>query len=148
MYTRNLFMTINSESKDAQCMIPLSHLQLPSCSRLFRPQVSFIIVVTQPSASGFQATHIGRGAQIIEKMLRWRLKHDALTPEEEIEDPNEEIAPGVKLFTWADPHIRERTRVTVFLSFTSNMISSGLREAFVYLAKHKLVDVSCHNPRA
>lgn len=30
---------------------------------------------------------------------------------------------------------------TIWLSFTSNMISSGLREAFVFLAKNKMIDV-------
>lgn len=30
---------------------------------------------------------------------------------------------------------------TIFLGYTSNMVSSGLREVFCYLAKHKMVDV-------
>jgi deoxyhypusine synthase len=34
-----------------------------------------------------------------------------------------------------------REKATIFLSFTSNMISSGVREAITYLVKHKLVDV-------
>ncbi len=29
----------------------------------------------------------------------------------------------------------------MFLGFTSNMISSGIREYILYLCKHKLVDV-------
>ncbi|MBI1969263.1 deoxyhypusine synthase [Candidatus Woesearchaeota archaeon] len=36
--------------------------------------------------------------------------------------------------------MREK-KATIFLGFTSNMVSSGLREALCYLAKHKLVDV-------
>ncbi len=34
-----------------------------------------------------------------------------------------------------------REKATIFLAFTSNMISSGVREAIRFLVKHKLVDV-------
>ncbi len=32
-------------------------------------------------------------------------------------------------------------KCTIFLGYTSNMVSSGLREVFCFLAKHKLVDI-------
>lgn len=32
-------------------------------------------------------------------------------------------------------------KCTIFFAYTSNMISSGLREAFLFLVKHNLVDV-------
>jgi len=32
-------------------------------------------------------------------------------------------------------------KCTIFLGYTSNMVSSGLRDIFRYLAEHKLVDV-------
>src|SRR3989338_4851338 len=35
----------------------------------------------------------------------------------------------------------KRDKATIFLSFTSNMVSSGLRDIFAYLTKNKLVDV-------
>jgi deoxyhypusine synthase len=38
---------------------------------------------------------------------------------------------------WKDPETGEKT--TIFLGYTSNMISSGLREVFRYLVEHKLV---------
>jgi len=34
-----------------------------------------------------------------------------------------------------------RPEITVFLGFTSNMLSSGVRETIKFLVKHKLVDV-------
>ncbi len=53
----------------------------------------------------------------------------------------------------------KKDKATVFLSFTSNMVSSGLREVFAYLVKHKMVDaiitsvgsveediMKCHKP--
>jgi deoxyhypusine synthase len=36
-----------------------------------------------------------------------------------------------------------REKATIFLSFTSNMISSGVREQITYLTKHNLVHVLC-----
>ena len=35
----------------------------------------------------------------------------------------------------------EKKKCTIFLSYTSNLISSGLREAFLFLVKNKLIDV-------
>ena len=34
----------------------------------------------------------------------------------------------------------EKEKATIFLSFTSNMVSSGLREVFAYMVKNKMVD--------
>lgn len=76
---------------------------------------------------GFQATNIGRAIDEIKKMLDWRLS------DEEIEQ--DEIEPYNNL------EYRKNVKCTIWLSFTSNMISSGLREIFVYLAKNKLIDV-------
>lgn len=40
-----------------------------------------------------------------------------------------------------EPLFRARTRAKIFLGFTSNMISSGVREVLRYLAQHRMVDV-------
>eukprot|EP01054_Gregarina_sp_Poly1_P002484 Gregarina_sp_Poly_1__2483@NODE_1672_length_3558_cov_1154_769121_g1098_i0_p2_GENE_NODE_1672_length_3558_cov_1154_769121_g1098_i0NODE_1672_length_3558_cov_1154_769121_g1098_i0_p2_ORF_typecomplete_len290_score26_06DS/PF01916_17/2_7e71_NODE_1672_length_3558_cov_1154_769121_g1098_i04011270 len=85
-------------------------------------------------STGFQASHLGQAGSIIQKMLRWRLSHDS---PEDTDSPKE--AAGI--FSWNDEEVRRRTRAKIYLSFTSNLISSGLREAFVYLAKNRLVDV-------
>jgi len=60
-------------------------------------------------------------------MLKWRLSHEELKSDED-ED-------------MTDMSVRENIKCTIWLSFTSNMISSGLREVFVFLAKHHLIDV-------
>lgn len=67
---------------------------------------------------GFQSTHLGLSAEIIDCMLRTRQQC-------ELETGTEFENKGYK----------------IFISFTSNMISSGIREALVYLAKHRLIDV-------
>ncbi|KAH8581771.1 deoxyhypusine synthase [Cryptosporidium sp. chipmunk genotype I] len=76
---------------------------------------------------GFQATNIGRAIDEIKKMLSWRLS------DEEIE--SDEVEPYNNL------EYRRNVKCAIWLSFTSNMISSGLREIFVHLAKNKLIDV-------
>ncbi|ORY87721.1 putative deoxyhypusine synthase [Protomyces lactucae-debilis] len=65
------------------------------------------------TTTGFQATSVGRAAEVIEQMLAWR------SPE-----PTEQDA-----------------RTTVFLGYTSNLISSGVRESIRFLVEHK--HVSC-----
>ncbi|KAL8709851.1 MAG: hypothetical protein Q9220_005467 [cf. Caloplaca sp. 1 TL-2023] len=41
--------------------------------------------------------------------------------------------------TWSDP--QDQTKNTIFLGYTSNLVSSGLRETFRYLVEHKHVSV-------
>jgi hypothetical protein len=41
----------------------------------------------------------------------------------------------------ADPAFRAATRCKLFLGYTSNLVSSGVREHIRYLVKHRMVDV-------
>nr|CAG28989.1 homospermidine synthase [Cynoglossum officinale] len=77
--------------------------------------------------SGFQASQLGDAIQIVNDMLNWRLSHDS---------PSEDCSEEEK-----DPKFREGVKCKIFLGFTSNLISSGLRETFRYLAQHRMVDV-------
>lgn len=79
--------------------------------------------------SGFQASNLGRASEIIQLMLKWRLKDEPIS---EVDEDDE---------FWSSEDVRSRTRARIFLSYTSNMASSGLRESFVYLTKNRLVDV-------
>ncbi|KNC87524.1 deoxyhypusine synthase [Sphaeroforma arctica JP610] len=59
--------------------------------------------------------------------IKWRLSDQPYNPQlddEELED--------IKL--------REQVRCTIFLGFTSNLISSGVRETLCYLTRNKMVD--------
>ena len=40
-----------------------------------------------------------------------------------------------------DPSVRAATKCTIWLSYTSNMISTGVRESIRYIVEHNLVDV-------
>jgi len=74
---------------------------------------------------GFQSTNFGLAVEEINKMLRWRLSDEPLRETDTITDPEE----------------RANTKCTIFLSYTSNLISSGIREVLRFLVEHKMVDV-------
>ena len=57
--------------------------------------------------------------------LRWRLSDDPVLPEDDDESK--------------DPEYRKTVRAKIFLGYTSNLISSGLRESLRFLAEHKMV---------
>ena len=76
---------------------------------------------------GFQATNVGKAIEKINEMLRWRLS------DEPVEQETDE--------DWKDPELRRNTKAKVFLGYTSNMISCGMRDYLRYLCKYKLVDV-------
>ena len=57
--------------------------------------------------------------------ISWRLSDEPVAPDER-EDR-------------LDPEVRRNTKCTIYLSYTSNMISSGIRETICFLVKHKLV---------
>ncbi|KAJ3571427.1 hypothetical protein NP233_g3766 [Leucocoprinus birnbaumii] len=76
---------------------------------------------------GFQATSLAKAIEIVDRMRTWRLSDDEPTENE----PDE----------FLDPEVRKNTRCRVFLGYTSNLISSGLREVILHLVKHKHVSV-------
>ena len=66
-----------------------------------RPGMTAEELVSAYSSIGFQASHLGKAAEVVQKM--------------------------------------QAQKATVFLSFTSNMVSSGLREIIASLCRHRLV---------
>ncbi|XP_011310363.1 probable deoxyhypusine synthase [Fopius arisanus] len=74
--------------------------------------------------SGFQATNFGLAVEEINKMLDEREK-----PLGEGQDEYEE-----------DEFIRRKNSCTIFLGYTSNMASCGVRESIRFLVQHKMVD--------
>ena len=68
--------------------------------------------------TGLQATALGRAVDEVNSMLDWRV------PESELEGE------GVR-----------RDRCKIFLGYTSNLVSAGVRENIRYLVEHAMVDV-------
>lgn len=75
--------------------------------------------------TGFQATSLALAIAEINAMLKWRLSDEPVA-----QDESER---------YLDPAVRRTTKTTIFLSYTSNLVSSGLRESFKFLAQHKMV---------
>ncbi|OWY55149.1 Deoxyhypusine synthase [Alternaria arborescens] len=78
---------------------------------------------------GFQATSVGEAVRIINDMP------DLATRHHRIEKPG--VPANEKQRAWKDTETNEPT--TIFLGYTSNLISSGLRETLRYLVQHKHV---------
>lgn len=79
-------------------------------------------------APSFGALTAGRGRPWASRAVtqrNWRL-----SDEPPAEDEDEELK---------DPKVRASTKCTIFFSYTSNLISSGLREAIRFLVQHKMV---------
>ncbi|CCH60156.1 hypothetical protein TBLA_0C03540 [Henningerozyma blattae CBS 6284] len=74
---------------------------------------------------GFQASALGQACDIIDNMRQWRGKH--------IDDLSEHDKKGC-----FDDKGYQKT--TIFMGYTSNLISSGIRESLCYLAKNKMID--------
>jgi len=74
--------------------------------------------------SGFQATNFGLAVDEINKMIK---KRGESIPEDKIEHCRD-----------GDPVIRNNC--TIFLGYTSNMASCGVRETIRFLAQHNMID--------
>jgi deoxyhypusine synthase len=60
-------------------------------------------------------------------MIKWRLSDEPIDPKNDIDE-------------YLDPEYRKKVRCTIFLGYTSNMVSSGIREIIRFLVQHKMVD--------
>ncbi|XP_011602221.2 deoxyhypusine synthase [Takifugu rubripes] len=77
--------------------------------------------------TGFQATQFGRAVQEVNRMIEKRKQPWKVMDESSCKDH--------------PPHCPCLSSCTIFLGYTSNMISSGVRESIRYLAQHRMVDV-------
>lgn len=75
---------------------------------------------------GFQATNFALAIEEVNKMLHQR---NVLLMEDQIDQMEE------------DEFIKRKSHCTIFLGYTSNMVSSGIREVIKFLVQHKLVNL-------
>ena len=78
------------------------------------------------ATTGFQARALALACGEVERMLAWRLSDEPVKASDE----------GSR---WADPALRARTRCTVWLACTSNIVSAGTRETIRYLVQHRMI---------
>ncbi|KAK1385416.1 Deoxyhypusine synthase [Heracleum sosnowskyi] len=102
-----------------------------SCCKIegydFNKGVDYHQLLSSMLSTGFQASNLGEAIQVVNQMLDWRLANEPVA-----EDCNEEER---------DPVYRESVRSKLFLGFTSNLVSSGVRDTIRYLVQHHMVDV-------
>eukprot|EP01111_Echinosteliopsis_oligospora_P005644 TRINITY_DN1913_c0_g1_i1.p1 TRINITY_DN1913_c0_g1~~TRINITY_DN1913_c0_g1_i1.p1 ORF type:complete len:315 (+),score=93.63 TRINITY_DN1913_c0_g1_i1:3-947(+) len=78
--------------------------------------------------TGFQATSFGQAVDEINRMIKWRLSDEPINPDVDTDD-------------LLDPSVRQNIKCKIFLGYTSNLVSSGVRETIKFLVKNKMVDV-------
>ncbi|XP_078171009.1 deoxyhypusine synthase isoform X1 [Carex rostrata] len=79
------------------------------------------------ASTGFQASNLGDAIAVVNQMLDWRLSHEKPAADSDCSE--------------LDPSYRESVKCKIFLGFTSNLISSGIRDVIRFLTQHKMVDV-------
>ncbi|KXS09880.1 Deoxyhypusine synthase [Gonapodya prolifera JEL478] len=91
----------------------------------FNNGVNWDGILSSMVTTGFQATSMGRAIEEVNSMLDHRFAPQD-TPLPDSSDPESSHRP--------------KTPITIFLSYTSNMISCGVRETIRFLVEHRLVD--------
>ncbi|KAF9226521.1 Deoxyhypusine synthase [Gyrodon lividus] len=91
----------------------------------FEKNLSLQELLSSYERIGFQANSLGKAIDIVNRMRTWRLSDEPISPDESD--------------NYTNPEVRAQTRCNIFLGYTSNLISSGLREIILYLVKHKRV---------
>ena len=89
--------------------------------------VDYEAILNSYMATGIQASQLAMAMDEINKMLDWSLADEPVASDEDDDLKSLEV--------------RSNVRCRVWLSYTSNMISSGCREYIKYLVKHKMVQV-------
>ncbi|CAM9746527.1 unnamed protein product [Ectocarpus sp. 12 AP-2014] len=83
-------------------------------------------IMASAMTTGFQATNLAKAVEEVNRMRRWRLSDRPVKPDEDDD--------------LKDPAVRAGVKATIFFSYTSNMVSCGVRETIRFLAQHKMVD--------
>jgi len=78
------------------------------------------------ASTGFQASNLGDAIDVVNQMLDWRLSHEK--PGEDCDEAE------------LDPKYRESVKCKIFLGFTSNLVSSGIRDIIRFLAQRRMVN--------
>ncbi|XP_053380791.1 deoxyhypusine synthase-like isoform X2 [Mercenaria mercenaria] len=91
----------------------------------FNEGIDYHKLLQSYTRSGFQAQNFGKAVEEINKMIDCKLQPVA---KENLKELN------------MHPTGRPQTNCSIFLSYTSNLISAGVREVLKYLVQHNMVD--------
>ncbi|KAM9685100.1 deoxyhypusine synthase isoform 2-T2 [Trichechus inunguis] len=96
----------------------------------FNRGVDYRALLESFGTTGFQATNFGRAVQQVNAMIEKKLE-----PLSQEEDQHADLTQSR----------RPLTGCTIFLGYTSNLISSGIRETIRYLVQHNMVGTRIGN---
>ncbi|EUB65038.1 Deoxyhypusine synthase [Echinococcus granulosus] len=96
----------------------------------FNRGVNYEALLASYASIGFQATHFARAVDVLNAVIERR---NVVPSDEKIE--SNEVLESLGL------GIARRSGCTIFLAYTSNMISAGVREVIRFLVQHNMVDV-------
>lgn len=111
-------------------LVPSETLTSPTiCGYDFDKGFDFEAMMDAYMTTGFQATNLAKAIQKIEQMLDWSLADVPVAVDEDEE--------------YKSQAAREKVRCKIWFSYTSNLVSCGLRESIRFLAKYNMVQVMC-----
>lgn len=122
-------MTNNEPTVAKDAVLTQSH-QMPDGTQTVKGYdwsqgVNYDEILKSFKFSGFQATNFGRAVAEINRMIECR----SMPLDEESQDMYEE-----------DEFIKRKNSCTIFFGYTSNIVSSGLRETIRFLAQLRMID--------
>ena len=88
-------------------------------------KIDYEAILDSFMSTGIQASQLAMAMDEVNKMLDWSLADEPVANDEDEDFISEDV--------------RKNVRCRVWLSYTSNMISSGCREYIKYLAKNKMI---------
>uniref|UniRef100_A0A0N5BFB9 deoxyhypusine synthase n=1 Tax=Strongyloides papillosus TaxID=174720 RepID=A0A0N5BFB9_STREA len=92
----------------------------------FNKGINYEAILDSYISTGLQASHLGKAIEQIKEMIKIRNEHFVVDEGIDINFPY--------------PAGRRKQKLTLFLGYTSNLISSGLRDIFRFLAQHNMID--------
>ncbi|KAG0165253.1 hypothetical protein DFQ28_009049 [Apophysomyces sp. BC1034] len=122
------------DQHNAQAAVFVQSVEMPKDSVLVQgpdfnetKTLSLSELMSSYKTMGFQASSLGEAIDIVEDMRKWRLSDEPIAEDEQEEYRNMDT--------------RQQTKCKIFLGYTSNLVSSGVREVIRFLVQHKMVDV-------
>jgi deoxyhypusine synthase len=94
----------------------------------FEQGLDYDAILDSYSRIGYQATSLSQAIQEINRMLHWRLSDEPISAEDAYDKELSNL------------EYRQKTTCTIFLGYTSNLVSSGLREVIRYLVQNHMVN--------
>lgn len=107
----------------------------------FNLGVNYSKLLESYGSTGFQATNLGLAIKEINKMVsNYMYWASHYTKEGQLDCRAQPLDGEQQDVHETDEFIKRNTKCTIFLGYTSNLVSSGLRETLRFLAEHRMVD--------